>query len=87
MSKFKILQYRYFKYARWPHVAMTVQTTSQHADVLCWLKANLKESQYRINHSKAVWYFPNTSRQVGYHFKDSADLLALKLKFDLYAHL
>jgi hypothetical protein len=84
MSKFRIPQYRYFKYAKWPHAVLTIQQRSEYVDVLFWLKINLKESQYRINYVKDQHQmFPNAITQVGYHFKDSTDLLAMKLKFNI----
>lgn len=86
MSKFiRIPQYRYFKYAKWPHGIITIQDRSQFVAVAFWLKLNLKETQYRINYVKDQHQmFPNAITQVGYHFKDEADLIVLKLKFKLH---
>lgn len=86
MSKFiRIPQYRYFKYAKWPHGIITIQDRTRYVDVLFWLKSNLRESQYRVNYVKDEWQmFPNALTQVGYHFKDAADLVVLKLKFKLH---
>ena len=85
MSKFKIpQQYRYFKYAKWPHGIITIQDRSQFVAAAFWLKANLKESQYRVNYVRDHDMFPNALTQVGYHFKDEGDLLVMKLKFNLF---
>ena len=85
MSKFRISQYRYFKYAKWPHGVITIQDRSQYVAVAFWLDLNLKKSQYRVNYVKDKFYmFPDFPTQVGYHFKDPLDLVALKLKFKLH---
>jgi hypothetical protein len=86
MSKFiRIPQYRYFKYAKWPHAVIVIQDRSQFVAIAFWLKLNLKESQYRVNYVRTEHHmFPNAATQVGYHFKDSGDLLAMKLKFKLH---
>ena len=84
MTKLKVIQYRSFKYTRWPHAVFTIHSRSEYVSILFWLKCYLKESQYRVNYDRnAFKWFPNSVTHISYHFKDSGDLLAMKLKFGI----
>lgn len=85
MSTLKILQYRFYRYAAWPHIVDAKQGADEYTAALYWLQTTLKKSQFRINYDKNSFkWFPNSVTFISYHFKDSRDLLAFKLRFNLH---